>query len=384
MRYVVLGAGQMGSAVASDLAVTEEGATVFLADIDLEIASRSASALGERVTPLALDFRDFQAVRKILSGSDAAVGAASYTVNPLLTRAAIAGGVHLVDLGGNNDIVREQIGYDSLAKSAGVTVVPNAGLAPGLINILAMAGLQELDEVDEVHLRVGGLPQDPSGPLKYQRVFSIEGLLNEYIEPAKVLRNGEITEIPSLSELEEIEFPSPFGTMEAFATSGGVSFLPELLRGKVQNCDYKTIRYPGHCERFKTLLELGFAENEPLLLGDQLRTSREFFTDLLRKRLPAGGRDVVLARATLTGRLRQKSVALVYELIDRFDDRLGMTAMMRTTAFPVAIIARMLAGGTIASRGVLLPEACVPATRMIEELAKRQILITKGITEIRP
>jgi lysine 6-dehydrogenase len=381
MKYVVLGAGMMGSAVAFDLAKGGPEDQIVLADISPERARRSALAIGPQVIPLALDIADSRLLFSTLKDSAAVVSAVSYAVNARLTRIAIDAQVPLVDLGGNNDIVLEQRGMQAEALARGVTIVPNAGLAPGLAGILAMAGFRELDETEAIHLRVGGLPQHPRPPLNYQIVFSAEGLINEYVERATVLRNGRVEEIDSLTELETITFPAPFGTLEAFATSGGVSLLPELLQWKVKTLDYKTIRYPGHCEKFKTLLDLGFAASEPLQAGASLRTHREFFVDLLRKKLDFGEPDVVLMRVTITGGKGGRPTTLIYECIDYYDAQNRMTAMMRTTAFPVAVIARMLGQGIIRERGVLPPESCVPGQTMIEELAQRSIVITKRTLE---
>ena len=161
-------------------------------------------------------------------------------------------------------------------------MVPNCGLAPGLAGILAVAGAGEFEEIDAIRMRVGGLPQHPRPPLNYQIVFSAEGLINEYVEDAEVIRNGVRTSVPSMRDLEEIAFPPPFGTLEAFNTSGGASMLPEMFEGKVKELDYKTIRYPGHCEKFRMLLELGFADPEPLTFGSTVKTRKELFADLLR------------------------------------------------------------------------------------------------------
>jgi len=381
MKYVVFGAGMMGSAVAYDLAMAGPGDEIVLTDISPDKAARAARAIGPTVTPLVLDVANDRLVRAALQDAVAAVSAVSYTVNVPLTRAAINARVPLVDLGGNNDIVLQQRAMHAEAQRRGVTIVPNTGLAPGLVNILAMTGFQELDAADAIHLRVGGLPLHPRPPLNYQIVFSPEGLLNEYVERATVLKDGRIEEVDSLTGLETIEFPPPFGTLEAFATSGGVSLLPELLAGKVGTLDYKTIRYPGHCEKFRTLLDLGFASSEPLQAGSSLRTHRELFIDLLGKKLDFREPDVVLLRATISGRKAGRPTTITYECIDHYNPQTAMTAMMRTTAFPSAVIARMLAQGIISSSGVLPPESCVPGDAMIAELARRSIVITKRIME---
>ncbi len=376
MQFLVLGAGMMGSAVAYDIATASTKNTVMLADIDLDRATAAARAIGSNVTPLCLDVRDAEALRSALQGCAVVISAVSYNVNEHITRMAIAAGVHMCDLGGNNDVVDQQLHHDAEARARNVTVIPNCGLAPGLINVLAVTGIQEFDSVKTIRLRVGGLPQHPKPPLQYQIVFSAEGLLNEYLEPAEILDHGELHTVPSMTGLEEIHFPPPYGRLEAFYTSGGLSTLPRMLRGSVQDLDYKTIRYPGHCEKFKLLLDLGFAASDPLVGGGGIRTSRELFTELLKRRLFSDDSDVVLARATLTGEKNGRSQTLVYECVDAYDETTRITAMMRTTAFPTAITALMLSGGVITQRGVMPPEACVPGQHMIRDLAQRGVVIS--------
>ena len=381
MKFLVLGAGMMGSAAAFDLARSAPENEVILADINLQTATATAKSAGASVHPLRLDVNNRRDLSNSMAGCSCVISAVSYSVNLAVTRAAIEAGVHMCDLGGNNDVFKRQLALDQEAKAKGVTIIPNSGLAPGLINILAVSGAKEFDELDSIHLRVGGLPQRPRPPLNYQIAFSVEGLINEYVEQAAVIRNGELKYIDPMSDLEDICFPEPFGVLEAFNTSGGLSMLTELFAGKVRNLDYKTIRYKGHCEKFKTLLDLGFATMEPMMVGGSVKTNREFFADLLRKKLDFGDKDVVLARATITGRRDRAEKSLTYEFVDEYDDATSMTAMMRTTAFPTSVTAQMLANGVISDRGVLPPEACVPGAAMIDELAKRNIRITKKITE---
>lgn len=381
MKYLVLGAGMMGSAVAFDIATRNPGDEVVLADINAQTARSAAKAIGPNVHPMRLDVNSTDDLARALEGCQALVSAVSYAVNFSIAQAAIAAGVHMCDLGGNNDIVVKQLSLDAAAKARGVSIIPNCGLAPGLINILALSGAKEFDVLDSMHLRVGGLPQHPRPPLNYQIVFSVDGLINEYIEKAAVIRDGHLRYLDPMSELEEIEFPAPFGSLEAFSTSGGLSTLTQYFDGKLRNLDYKTIRYKGHCEKMKTLLDLGFATNEPMMVGGSVKTNREFFTDLLRKKLDFGDKDVVLARATITGRRGNIDRSLTYEFIDYYDDAAKMTAMMRTTAFPTSIIAQALARGAVTARGVMPPELCVPGDLMIQELAQRNVKITKRVTE---
>jgi lysine 6-dehydrogenase len=383
LKYTVIGAGMMGSAAAYDLATTDPTDEVVLGDIDLQRATQAARMIGPNVQPVRIDVNNHAEIIRLLQGSGAVVSAVSYSVNLHLTKAAIAAGVHMCDLGGNNEVVEKQLALSPEALQRGVTIIPNTGLAPGLINILAVTGAKEFDELDAIHLRVGGLPQHPQPPLYYQIVFSVDGLINEYVEPAVAIRDGRILHVNAMADLEEIRFPEPYGALEAFNTSGGLSTLTQVLQGKVRNLDYKTIRYKGHCEKFKTLLDLGFATSEPVMVGGSVKTNREFFADLLRKKLDYGDTDVVLARATITGRSRDAEKTLVYEFIDTYDEATKITAMMRTTAFPASVTARMLADGTITRRGVLPPEISVPGDVMIAELHKRNLRITKRVSESR-
>ena len=384
MQFLVLGAGMMGSAVAYDLSHAASDVEVVLADVDPDAAAIAAQAIGHRVRPMQLDVRDPRALSAALRGNAVVISAVSYAVNEAVTRAAIDAGVHMCDLGGNNDVVDRQTRLDAEARARGVTIIPNCGLAPGLVNILALTGMQTFDSVEEIRLRVGGLPRHPRPPLNYQIVFSVEGLINEYTEPSEVIEDGEIRKVESMTGLETLLFPPPYGTMEAFHTSGGISTLARALKGRVRHLDYKTIRYPGHCDRFKTLLDLGFAASEPVLAGTGVRTMREMFTELLKRKLSFDEPDVVLARATFSGTVAAQHRTLEYECIDSYDAQSRMTAMMRTTAFPTSITALLLADATITARGVLMPEACVPGERMIAELVKRNVRITTRSSESIP
>ncbi len=375
MKALVIGAGMMGSAIAYDLAHSKGVESVVLADIDASKAERSAASIGRCVTPRRLDLNDRSELLRLMDGMDAAVGATSYTHNLFLTNAAIEARVHFCDLGGNMDVVDAQLALNEKAKRSNVCVIPNCGLAPGMACVIAGGAAARVDHVEEIHLRVGGLPQTPVPPLNYQLVFSAEGLVNEYLEPAEVIRDGAVRHVPSMIDLEEIVFPSPFGALEAFNTSGGVSTLTRMFKGKVRSLDYKTIRYKGHCEKFKALLDLGFAGNEPITVGSTVRTARELFEELLRRKLPANGPDVVLMRVTVAGTLGGSKQTHVYDMIDYYDPSSAMTSMMRTTAFPTSIIAQFIADGRVTARGVVPPEQCVPLDPFLAELQKRNIVI---------
>ncbi|MBI4810220.1 MAG: saccharopine dehydrogenase NADP-binding domain-containing protein [Ignavibacteriales bacterium] len=379
MKALVIGAGMMGSALAYDLAHSDGVKKVVLADIDFDRAKNSADSIGINVEPKKLDVNYYDDVVSMMEQVEVVCGATSYNHNLLLTKAAVESRKHFCDLGGNMDVVYKQMEFDEKAKAADVLIVPNCGLAPGLAAILGAGGAKHFDVVDEIHLRVGGLPQHPIPLLNYQIVFSVEGLINEYLEPAEVIRKGKTQKVKSMYELEELEFPPPFGKVEAFNTSGGVSTLPKMFRGRVKELDYKTIRYKGHCEKFKTLLDLGFASSEPIMVGKSVRTAREIFQELFRKKLPTNGPDVTLMRVWIRGTKNKVQRTLSYEMIDYFDEKTKISSMMRTTSFPSSVIAQMIVNGTIKERGVLPPEQCVPVEPLISELKKRNINISETL-----
>lgn len=369
MRMLVLGAGRMGLGAVHDLVSQTDVTGVTVADADGAKARDIAARYGDRVTPQEIDCNDENAVVELMRGHASAISCVNYWLNERLARAAIAAGTNFCDLGGNNDVVDAELALDAQARAAGVNVIPDCGLAPGMVAVLVAHGAQQFETLDEIHIRVGGLPEDPKPPLDYQLVFSVEGLINEYIEPARVIRDGTIVTVESMTEVESLEFPQPFGSMEAFQTSGGTSTLVDTFRGKVRELDYKTIRYPGHCEKFKTMIDLGLCSSEPMTVDGVTVKPRRVLGDLLVKNLPHDEPDVVLVRVEFVGGGRR----LTYDIVDRYDPETGLSAMMRTTAFPASIVALMMARGQTTSRGALPQERCIPPDLFMAELAKRRI-----------
>jgi lysine 6-dehydrogenase len=259
-----------------------------------------------------------------------------------------------------------------------VVVIPDTGLAPGLTNILAHWAVEGWDKTSWVRIRVGGVPVHPEPPLGYQLVFSTEGLINEYVEDAQVMRRGRATTTSSLTEVEPVRFPPPFGLMEAFHTSGGASTLVTTLKGRVKDLDYKTIRYPGHCVRMAVLKDLGLFSDKPRKVGDARVRPRALTAKLLEARLPHEGEDavLVLVRAEKAGGPQRRRVRI--QLIDRFDEETGLTAMARCTAFPSACIAWMIGQGVIDVPGVHAQESVVPARKFIAEMRKAGLRIRRA------
>jgi len=376
MKALVLGAGLQGGAAAFDLLRNPDVERVGLADLSGARLDQARVRLGDRrVTTHELDCSDFERATELMAEYDACLSAVNYWYNYDLTRAAIAAGTHFCDLGGNNEVVAQQLSLDAQAFAAGITVVPDCGLAPGMANILAAHGMRRLDEITSVRIRVGGLPQHPKPPLDYQLVFAVEGLINEYVERCIVIRDGVKLSVEPLTEIEELEFPEPFGTLEAFNTSGGLSTLPRTFAGKVRDMDYKTIRYPGHGAKMRALYELGMFSTETVPVGDTEVRPRQVTGRVLERLLDSNGPDVVLVRVTVLGTKHGGRRRLEYEIVDHYDAANGITAMMRCTAYPASIILQMLGAKQIEPRGVIVQERCVPAEAFIAALAKRDIQV---------
>jgi len=371
MRILVLGAGRMGLGAVHDLAKQPDVEEVTVADVAAERAHHVASAVEGNVTPRAVDVSRHEDVVALMRGHDSAISCVNYWLNERLARAALEAGTNFCDLGGNNDVVDAELALDAEARGRGINIIPDCGLAPGMVAVLVAHGAAQFEKLDEIHIRVGGLPQNPRPPLDYQLVFSVEGLINEYVERARVIRNGEITMVDSMTEVEELEFPEPFGKMEAFQTSGGTSTLPETFLGRVRELDYKTIRYPGHCAKFKTMIDLGLCSSEKVKVDGLSIAPRRLLGDLLVKNLPADEPDVVLVRVEFVGGGKR----LRYDIIDRYDEATGLSAMMRTTAFPASIVALMMARGQTTQKGALPQERCIPPELFMQELEKRNIVV---------
>lgn len=370
-----MGAGLMGRAVAYDLG--KQKADITVADISIERANEVAKNAGKRAHAEKVDVSNKSDVMRLIKGADAVVSAVTYYFNASLAEWCVEAGANFCDLGGNNDIVAKELALNARAKKKGVTIVPDCGLAPGTVSILSALGYSKLDTTDEIHLRVGGLPQYPKPPLNYGIVFSLHGLINEYVEPVVVLRNGKKTVIDSLSELEKIHFKG-FPELEAFTTSGGTSTLPDTFAGKVRELDYKTIRYKGHAKQIKLLVDLGLASQTSIEIGGCKVTPREVLIERLGKVLPVIKDDLILLRATILGKKGGKKRTITYEMIDKYDKKTDMTAMMRTTAYPAAITAIMMANGKT-EKGAIPPEKGVPGELFIKMMRERGITIKENM-----
>ncbi|MCU1311324.1 MAG: Saccharopine dehydrogenase [Candidatus Angelobacter sp.] len=385
MKLLVIGAGMMGSAAAYDMARADDVESVTLADADGKLAKSAAARVNKlngnkKIQPVKLDASNYKKAGKLIKGHAAMLSAVPYFFNVGLAKAAIDARCHFADLGGNNTVVRKTYELSKQAEKRGVALAPDCGLSPGMASILAgelfrrMAGKN--GRVDALKLYVGGLPEDPQPPFYYQLVFSVNGLINEYVEPAKVLRNGKITQLEPLTETEHFSIPG-FPPLIAFHTSGGTSTMPETFKGRVGECFEKTLRYPSHFTMIRSLYDLGFFSSKKMKIGKSEVTPREVTSQIFLDKFTSNAPDVCIMRieAHKDGRVA------AFSMVDHYDPATKMTAMMRTTAWPASIVVQMMARGTIAKRGGIKQEIDIPAELFLSEIEHRGIGIEYALQD---
>jgi len=371
MDMLVLGGGLQGSACAYDLLRQDDVKRVTIADVR---ADAGAPFLPEddRLHRVALDFSDEKATRELMQAHDVVMSAAPYYFNETLARLAIEAGCDYTDLGGNTEILFAQLEMSDAAQAAGCTLIPDVGLAPGLVNVLAVEGIRRLDDAERVSMYVGGLPQHPKPPLNYQVVYSLKGVLDYYTTPSFVIRDGKPFEVEALSEVEPIEFPE-LGTLEAFHTAGGASLLPWRYEGKVDHLEYKTLRYPGHAEIMRSIRELGLLSLDPVDVRGEDVVPRDLVIAVLKPLLTSNDPDLVALRVIATGTKDGRRVTHHWDLLDREDEEHGITAMERTTGFTLATVGLLMGRDVIDTTGVMPPDEGIPAETYLAEMASRGI-----------
>jgi saccharopine dehydrogenase-like NADP-dependent oxidoreductase len=338
MRVVLMGAGHIGHTIASLLS--------GCGDYQVKVVDRSAEALNALrhlpVKTAVVDTSDAAALRACLDGYDAVINALPYHLATLAAAQALACGCHYFDLTEDVSATREIM---RLAEGARTAFMPQCGLAPGFIGIVAHHLSQKFSRLHEVKMRVGALPAFPTNTLKYNLTWSVDGLINEYCHPCEAIRDGAIIEVLPLEGLEHFSLD---GTeYEAFNTSGGLGTLCETLQGRVQTLDYKTVRYPGHCDIMKMLLqELG------------MKWDQETLKDILRRSIPLTMQDVVLVFVTVSGEREGKFVQEVFArkiFADR-NEQAPLSAIQITTAAGICAAVDLFREGKLPQSGFIRQE----------------------------
>ncbi|PEN13235.1 saccharopine dehydrogenase [Longibacter salinarum] len=374
MKISVIGAGTIGAAIARELcARADEVDQVQVCDT----RSRALQALHDTVSSRTLrsfqvDARDTNVLSQILRGSDCVISCVPPELNPGLARLCLNAGVNFCDLGGNDSIVQKELALSDEAREKSVWIVPNCGLAPGLLNVLCMHGIEQFDKPKAAYLRVGDVPLEPQEPFNFRISWSAERILDDYTNPAQHIRDGRVVKVDALTGTETIGFgEEPFRDMEAFCTQGGLSTLTESLEGKVETLDHKTIRWPGHAHQMRFVIGLGLGEDRKIGVRTHL-TYRDVLVRRMRDRLGGDYADAVLMRVVIHGMKDGREQSLVYEMIERYDEETSQTAMMRATAIPTVVVARLVSErGYVSGGGADVPENVVPHDVYMEKVSER-------------
>ncbi|MGV3488628.1 MAG: saccharopine dehydrogenase C-terminal domain-containing protein [Tuberibacillus sp.] len=380
MKIAVLGAGLMGKEAARDLVNSDGVKEIVIADVDISKAEQVCHNLNNsKLSAAYLDASDDTKLANFIKDFDVIINALFYTFNEKVARTAIEVGVHSVDLGGHIGHATEKVlDMHEDAVKAGITLIPDLGVAPGMINILSGYGVSKLDHAESIKLMVGGIPVKPEPPFGYNHVFSMEGVFDHYTDPSLVIRDGRKIEVPSLSEVETVYFEK-FGPLEAFHTAGGTSTL-SLSYPHLKNLEYKTIRYPGHAEKFQLLVDLGLTKRDHYVDVDGRPVNvRKLMLKVLDPIVDLRDKDdVVLLRVSVSGIKDGQPKTYDFEMIT-FNDKINhVTAMARSTAFTISAVAQMIGSGAITKRGVFAPENIVPGDLYIKEMEKRGVIIKES------
>jgi saccharopine dehydrogenase-like NADP-dependent oxidoreductase len=376
MKITVIGAGAIGSAVARYLLEHDDVRQVQVCDARARALQELHNLVeNPRLRSFQVDARDPNVLEPILRGADCAVGCTLPGLNPTLAELCLDLGINYCDLGGNDDIVRQQLALNDRALKKTLWIVPNCGLAPGLVNVLCLHGIEQFDEVEAAHLRVGDVPLHPKPPFNFRISWSAEKIIDDYTGPVYLIEDSEMHEAEPLSHHEHICFPEPFGRMEAFCTAGGLSTLTEDLAGRVRTLDHKTIRWDGHADQMRFLLELGFGEPRNIDVRTHL-TYRDVLVRRMRQRLGGEYQDAVLMRVLIQGTKDGTPRTLVYEMVDLYDEDSHTSAMKRCTAIPTAAVAVLIASHEMPGGGAAPPEMIIPHARFLEMVTEQGLNIT--------
>ncbi|WP_198949169.1 saccharopine dehydrogenase family protein [Lottiidibacillus patelloidae] len=384
MNYLVLGAGLMGKEVVRDLLESPNVSKVVLADVDIKKAKAVTSSFSSlNCVATYVNANDEDELVELLKSFDVVINALFYTFNVKVAKAAIKANVSLCDLGGHIGAATDQVlSYKEEAKNAGITIIPDLGVAPGMINILTGYGASQLDDVEGIQLRVGGIPVKPEPPLEYNQVFSMEGVFDHYTDPSLIIQDGHMKSVPSLSGIETLYFDR-FGPLEAFHTAGGTSTISESF-SHVKHLDYKTIRYKGHAEKMKLLVDLNLTKDDYYVtLNDTKIKPRDVLLKTLEPIVKLGEKDdVVLLRVIVNGVKNSKRISKVYEMVTYNNKERNITAMAKATAYTISVVAQFIANGDIVKTGAFPPEKIVPGAQYITEMAKRGVQITETTIDL--
>jgi saccharopine dehydrogenase-like NADP-dependent oxidoreductase len=364
MRLLSIGCGYIGSVLAEELVHGLDFEELIISDGTKEKIEETARKLGERVVPLQLDISDYSNLLEVIDNADLVIGLSPGRLGFNVMKACVEKKKDLIDL---SFMAEDPFAFQESAHDAGVIIVPDCGVAPGLSNILIGRSSNQLDKVEDVSIFVGGLPQKPIPPLNYKVTWCVEDLFEEYTRKAKIIRNGKTLEVEALEGLEEIDFER-LGRFEAFFTDG-VRTLHHTI--KANNMWEKTMRYPGHTEKIKLIKKLGLLEKK--YMKSLSMSPWDFMIKFWEENLSFfDAKDLVIMRISVSGRKDSAKILHNYEMIDYFDERKNITAMGRTTAYTAFAVVKLVIEKKIKQIGVVPPEILGMDKKIFAEI--KQIL----------
>lgn len=390
MRVLVLGVGKMGYGLLKDLDAQPQVSEIVAADINMEQAKGFAERVGgEKIELRRLDVADrSETVKLMREGFDVVASALPRPFCDAAAASAIEVGLGYADIAAS---FRTIFDLDEAAREAGVTVVPHIGLDIGIDRVLCGVGARKLDKPERFHVWCGGFPQKGTpgynNPIRYKISWYWPYAALGNVGVSRVLKDGEIVEIPRLSDPEEIVFAEPIGECEAYTTGDLIDVVEHLNLHGVKDAWAKTVRWPGHCEIWRKLIDLHLLDEEPVEVRGVGVSPRDLFLALGEKTLQyePGEGDAICQRVEVSGVKGGVSAAYFYEFIDLYDPENDISAMARTTAFPCSIVSQMIARGEFRETGVVHPVKIgwdeELSERFFTELAKRRIKITEKFVQ---
>jgi lysine 6-dehydrogenase len=383
-KYIVLGSGKQGTAIAYDLARFGSSSSIVLADSNVNVAKQSSDRVNslleeELTTYLELDIYDKEAVFKALDVADVMISAVPYFHNLYLTDIAIQSGTSMIDLGGHTDNVRKQLSKHDQALEKNITILPDCGMGPGMNVTLGLLAMEQLDSPKHLRVWDGGLPLNPNPPWNYSLFFNINGLTNEYDGEAYFLKDSKIDRVPCFEGLEKLKFDS-LGTLEAAVTSGGLSTMPWTYEGKLITLENKTLRYPGHWDKMIAYRQLGLFEEKEIQFKNQNFSPRSFYHHLLEPQLAKNdSEDICIMRTEAQGTKDGVDKVVVVESIEKYDDKTKFNAMEKWTGWHASILAIEAAKGAL-PRGAVSIENAMSGQDFLKEAEKRNFKISIKIS----
>jgi lysine 6-dehydrogenase len=378
MKLLSIGCGYIGSVLAEELVNSLDFEELIICDSTKEKIEETAKKLGGKVIPFQLDISKYSNLLAIVDDVDLIIGLAPGRLGFNVMKACVEKKKNLIDL---SFMAEDPFLFQDAALKAGVRIIPDCGVAPGLSNMLIGKASSQLDQIEDVIIYVGGLPQDPKPPLNYKVTWCVEDLFEEYTRNAKIVRNGKTAEVEALEGLEEVEFEG-FGKFEGFFTDS-VRTLHHTI--KANNMWEKTLRYPGHVEKIKLIKKLGLLNKKPL---KSINISPwKFMSKFWEENLSFFEyKDVLLMRIQVSGKKNSTKIMHTYEVVDYFDEQRNITAMGRSTAYTAFAVIKLMIENKISKKGLIPPEILGMHKKLFQEiqftLKKRNLEINCKVEEI--